>query len=264
MRTETFATPGPTALTVKVPAGTVELDARAGETTDVALEVLKGDEELEHEATIELRERGGIFEVVVEAPRKRLGFGREEYAVTIAVPEGAAVEVSSASAAVQARGHYGDFEAESASGNTNVEHVGGKLNVKSASGDVSARAVGGTASVHTASGDIAIGSLSGEGTIRSASGDVAVRESDADLSVVTASGDQAIGSASAGEVKLRSGSGDVHVGIRKGSRVRVDARSGSGEMESELELGDAEPTGDGPMVELSAVTGSGDVRIARA
>lgn len=264
MRTETFATPGPTALTVKVPAGTVELDARTGETTEVALEILKGDQELEHEATIELRERGGTFEVVVEAPRKLLGLGREEYSVAVAIPEGATVDVRSASADLQARGRYGDFEAESASGSTSVENVDGKLKVKSASGDVSARAVEGAASINTASGDIAIGSLVGPGTIRSASGDVAVRESAADLSVVTASGDQAIGSASAGEVKLRSGSGDVHVGIRKGSRVHVDARSGSGAMESELELGDAEPAGDGPMVEVSAVTGSGDVRIARA
>jgi DUF4097 and DUF4098 domain-containing protein YvlB len=264
MRTETFATPGPTALTVKVPAGTVELDARAGETTEVALEVLKGDQELEQEATIEVRPRGDGFEVVVEAPRKFLNFGREEYAITVAVPEGASVDVSSASAVVQARGRYGDFEAESASGNTSVENVGGALKVKSASGDISVRAIGGAVSVNTASGDIALGNLAGAATIRSASGDVAVQESSADLSVVTASGDQAIGSASAGEVKLRSGSGDVHVGIRKGSRVHVDAKSGSGELESELELGDAEPAGDGPMVELDAVTGSGDLRIVRA
>ena len=264
MRTETFATPGPTALTVKVPAGTVELEARAGETTEVALQVLTGDQDLEHAATIELRERGGTFEVVVEAPRKRLGFGREEYSVAVAIPEGTKVDVRSASADVRAQGRYGDFEAESASGNTSVEHVDGMLKVKSASGDVSVRAVASAASVQTASGDIAIGTLGGEGKIRSASGDVAVRASDGDLSVVTASGDQAIGSASAGDVTLRSGSGDVRVGIRQGSRVHVDAKSGSGEMESELELGDAAPAGDGPMVELSAVTGSGDVRIARA
>ena len=32
----------------------------------------------------------------------------------------------------------------------------------------------------------------------------------------------------------------------------------------ELELGDEEPSGDGPLVELNAVTASGDVRIVRA
>ena len=63
---------------------------------------------------------------------------------------------------------------------------------------------------------------------------------------------------------LRSASGDVLVGIRRGSRVFVDARSASGEMDSELQLDDHEPATDGPLVEVDAVTASGDVRIVRA
>jgi hypothetical protein len=67
-----------------------------------------------------------------------------------------------------------------------------------------------------------------------------------------------------GEVRLVSASGDVEVGIRRGSRLWVDAKSMSGGTSSELEVGDAPPAGDGPMVELRATTMSGDIQICRA
>jgi len=265
MRTETLTTPGPTAISVRIPAGTIALETRPGaDTTDVQLEVLHGGGELESEATIEVRERGGRFEVVVESPRRRFGFGRDEYRVAVSLPEGADVETSTGSADVRATGRYGRFAAKSGSGEVDVDEIAGDLEVKVASGDVSARTVAGNASINTASGDVELGKLAGQGRIRSASGDVLVHEADSDLSITSASGDQKVGSAAAGELNLRSASGDVHVGIRRGSRVYVDARSAAGDMESELELGDAESSGDGPMVELSAVTASGDVRIARA
>ena len=44
----------------------------------------------------------------------------------------------------------------------------------------------------------------------------------------------------------------------------VDATSVNGSMDSELELGDAPPSSDGPMVELRARTVSGDVQVVRA
>ena len=67
-----------------------------------------------------------------------------------------------------------------------------------------------------------------------------------------------------GDVSLTAVSGDLHVGVRRGSRVYVDATSVNGSMDSELELGDAPPSSDGPMVELRARTVSGDVQVVRA
>jgi hypothetical protein len=264
VRTETFQTPGATALAVRIPSGSISLEAREGDATEVTLEVVRGDAQLESEATIEVRDRGGRFEVVVEAPKRRLGFGREEYAVTVALPEGADVEARTGSADTRGRGRFGKVDVASGSGEIEFDDVGAALNVKGASGDVTVRSVGGPASVTTASGDIRVGTLEGQGRIRSASGDVEIREASAGLSVHTASGDQTVGSAAAGELTLRSASGDVHVGIRSGSRVFVDARSASGDMGSELELADDAPSGDGPLVEVNATTASGDVRIVRA
>ena len=57
------------------------------------------------------------------------------------------------------------------------------------------------------------------------------------------------------------------MGVRRGSRVFVDANTVSGSTSSELELSDApqEPgSEDGPLIELFAKTVSGDVRVERA
>src|SRR5256885_1566725 len=68
----------------------------------------------------------------------------------------------------------------------------------------------------------------------------------------------------AAAVELQSASGDIKVGIRQGSNVWVDARAMSGDLSSELELGDDARGDDAPLVELRATSMSGDVRVARA
>ena len=56
----------------------------------------------------------------------------------------------------------------------------------------------------------------------------------------------------------------VRVGIRRGSRVFIDARSMSGDVESELDVGDEPFADDGPLVQLEVTTMSGDVEVVRA
>jgi hypothetical protein len=67
-----------------------------------------------------------------------------------------------------------------------------------------------------------------------------------------------------GAVTLKSVSGDMHVGIRPGSALWVDAKSVSGDTSSELPIDDTPPEGEGPLVELRATAMSGDIRIVRA
>jgi DUF4097 and DUF4098 domain-containing protein YvlB len=262
MRSEVFSTPGEVTLSLRVPAGEVELETSSVSETTVEFEARSGDRDVEEAARIELRDRRGRAEVVVEAPRRMLG--REEYRVRITAPEGAHVDASTASADLEGRGRFGEVEVAAASGDVAFQNVGGDLKVKTASGDVAVDAVTGATSVQTASGDVALGRLAAEGAIRAASGDVTVRETAASLTVQTASGDQSIGSIASGDVRLQSASGDVSVGIRRGSRLWVDAKSMSGETSSELDVGDTPQEGEGPVVELRATTMSGDIRIARA
>jgi len=94
--------------------------------------------------------------------------------------------------------------------------------------------------------------------------DVDVDEADASVTVQTASGDQRLASVASGRVTMQSASGDQHVGIRRGTRVHIDAKTMSGDTSSELDVGDEPPPCDGPTVELRATAMSGDIRIVRA
>ena len=58
------------------------------------------------------------------------------------------------------------------------------------------------------------------------------------LGVSTTSGDVEVGSVGSGDVRVQSVSGDVRIGIGRGTRVWVDATSVSGTLESELGLED--------------------------
>jgi len=263
MRRETFETPGPLTLDIRVPSGDIDLETVEG--TETVVEV-SGSPELEEEARIELRPKrdGHEVSVIIEKRSGLFRAFREEVRVRLTSPPGADVEVSTASADVDARGDFGGAQINTASGDVEFEHVGGEAQVNSASGDVKLVRVDGQLTVNTASGDLEIVRLQGEGKVRAASGDIWIEEADGSLKVQTASGDVEIKSVREGDVVLQTASGDIEVGIKQGSKLWIDAKSMSGETSSELEIGDAPADGEGPMVEVRATAMSGDIRVKRA
>jgi hypothetical protein len=254
MRTEVFST-DVLKLRIKLPAGRVRVET--AETPETRVEL---DGPHEDEAVIELRGN----EVVVEVERKGLFSRGRDHQLAILAPPGVAVDVVTASADVEGSGRFLSLNAKTASGDLAVQDVDVEAKVKAASGDVIVQSVGGELEVSTASGDVIVKRIAGAGSIRSASGDVVVSEAERDLRVQTASGDIRIGSVAEGDVSLQSASGDIEVGIRRGTKLWVDATSMSGDMASELDIGDEPPAGEGPLVELRARSMSGDVTIKRA
>jgi DUF4097 and DUF4098 domain-containing protein YvlB len=250
VRSERFQTPGQVHLEVQIPSGDVEVRTGDVQETTVELEVGGRDgDQLEQEAKIECRSRGDGFEVVVEAPRGRgLGLFRRNgsYRVDITVPHGVELAAELGSADIRARGRYAEADVSVASGEVELERVDGE------------------AKVDTASGDIEIG-FARSAKVNSASGDVEIGDVAAGAQVNTASGDIELGRVVEGEVKINSASGDIEVRIAKGSRLWVDAQSLSGDTTSELELSGAPvETDEGPLIELRAVTMSGDISVRRA
>jgi len=263
MRRETFDTPGPLALNVRVPSGEVDLETVEG--TEATVEI-SASTEIEEEARIELHPRrdGHELSVVIEKRSGLFRAFRDDVRVRITTPPGADVELSTASADIEARGDFGAAKVNTASGDIRFEHVAGDASVNSASGDVNLDRVDGALAVNTASGDVEIRRIQGDGKVRAASGDISIDEADSSLKVQTASGDVEVDSVREGEVTLQTASGDIEVGIKQGSKLWIDAKSMSGETSSELELGDAPTDGDGPMVEVRATAMSGDITVKRA
>lgn len=133
------------------------------------------------------------------------------------------------------------------------------------SGDVSCGHLGGTAAIETASGDVEVDSASGRLSVRSASGDLHAGELSDGCEVKTASGDQRLDRLDAGQARLDSASGDLFVGVVTGRTVALDAQSRSGRLSSDIYLDGSGPAGGaGVDVEVTARTGSGDIRLVRS
>jgi Putative adhesin len=253
----TFHTPGELALDLTIPTGSVDVETIDGDETYV--ELVADDERDLEDARVELRRRGSGHELVVDVERRRTGiFGRgleiaieigvgkrNDYRLHVRCPHGAALDVHTAAADVNAAGRYASAE------------------VKTATGDVSVGEVSGDAALKTATGDVHIARVGGEVRAQLVSGDLDIIDAARSVTVKSVSGDQHV-QVTEGRVQLTSVSGDIKVAVRRGSRVYIDATSVNGDLDSELELAEAPSGGEGPLVELTVRTVNGDFHVIRA
>ncbi|HWN22829.1 MAG TPA: DUF4097 family beta strand repeat-containing protein [Gaiellaceae bacterium] len=260
-----FSTPEPPRLRVRVPAGSVSLDTAESHETTVELEPLRNDEvtrEAIDNATVE--QRGD--RIVVEIAKGGWGFfGRSpQIGVHVRCPHGTSLDCDTASADVFASGRLGDVEVKSASADVFLDHVTGTMSVTSASGDVRVDQLDGDGRITTVSGDARVDAARGELAANTVSGDLELGELHRSVTAQTVSGDQRLRSIRAGEIQLKSVSGDVAVGVLMGTRLFIDANSTSGDVRSELDVGDKPAEGNGSEASLRVKTVSGDIAVTRA
>jgi hypothetical protein len=268
-RRETFPTER-ARLRVKNPAGDVRVEATETAETTVDLVPLN-----DADSTRQAIERANVGvrgdEVFVELEGRswsisigNWGIGSPKVGVRVTCPTGSELDCDTASADVKTSGSLGGTRIRTASGDVTVEHAQARLELKTASGDLSIQRVDGPCELTTVSGDVSVGTAGSELAANSISGDVEVREVGGDCAVSSVSGDQRIRAAGPGELAFKAVSGDVHVAIRRGLRVKLDVNSVSGSIGSELDVSDTPVTSDAPLTNLRARTVSGDVKIARA
>jgi len=264
---KTFDVTGPLRLEIELAAGDIEIDPTLEGKAEV--ELIAHDEEsqrLVDAARVELQGD----RLVVDVPQKRGGFslaivfGRGGIDCRVRCPEGTDVTAKTKSADVRATGTVGALTVTTASGDTSADRVRGAANVKSASGDVAIAVAESSLDVRSASGDIAVEAVRGKVSVNTASGDVTIGEADADVDVNTVSGDQQHRAVRQGRVTAQAVSGDVAIGVRRGSKAYLDCSTISGDTASELDSLDAAPAADELLVEIKAKTVSGDIRITRA
>ncbi len=268
-----FDTRGEARLRVRNPAGLVTIEVVETGQTTIELDALRDDD-----ATREAIERATVEqngnEIVVEIGTGGKGFGvgpawisfgrTPQVGIRIRCPENSELDLATASADLTVTGRLGEVQVKSASGDASVDHVAG-LRFHSASGDLRASLVDGAARVQTVSGDVRLGSVRGAVSATLVSGDFAIEDAQADVEAKTVSGDQRVDAVREGRIKLQSVSGDVRLGVRPGTRLRIDATSTSGDISSEFDVKDRpseEPTGAEATLQIKTV--SGDVEIVRA
>jgi hypothetical protein len=271
-----FETPGSVSLQIKLPSGRVVVTTADEPRTSVELVPLgrRGPDAIE-DVSVTSDEHHGHHTIRIEQ-KDRIRWGPIQISwggdieTRITCPPGSDLDLSGGSTDLRVDGDLGEVTVRTASGDARLETVRGKLQIKTASGDISVATFESEASLMTVSGDLAVGRADGQLTARAVSGDVTIGSLRGSLGLSTTSGDIDVRSVEAGEVRIQTVSGDVRVGVGRGTRVWIDAASISGDLDSELGLDEAEPdAGDpggdgGPVVPLHLKTVSGDVSIVRA
>lgn len=259
---------GPLTLDLRIPAGSIAVDAEDITDVDVELEPLnESARRILDSVTVDLRTRGGERVLLVDTPdRGAFSFlGRSpEFDLRVRCPDLPAVRARSGSADFEGRGAFASLALKTASGDTDVARVDGDASVQTASGDVHIGLAGGGTTVQTASGDVTMDRAEREVRAQLVSGDLTLRDARDSVEVRTVSGDLVLEGVTSGSIVLVSVSGDIRVGVRKGANVWMDVRSVSGDTSSELTPTEGPPSDDAPVVELRIKSVSGDVQIESA
>lgn len=161
------------------------------------------------------------------------------------IAEAARLEVRGGHGEVRASRVLGDADIAFKSGTAQLGRVDGALRVKGSDGSLAVDAVAGPLDVATSSGGVDIGTVEADVSLRSAYGTVRIRD------LVR------------GTVRIKAAYGAVHLGVRRGTAVWLDASSEHGVVRSEL-TADAGPGEGDDTLELHARTGYGDITIHRA
>lgn len=240
---DTFQTPQPPTVVVEAGAGRVEITADETAQTTVELTPLDAaGEATVAAATVE--QRGSAIAVVL--PRHG-GLFRQSGAVAVSItcPRDSTLDVRTGSAPVRARGAYAEAAIATGSGDVDVETVAGSARLKSGSGD------------------IRVGGASGEVDTRTGSGDVEIDRLDGALQTKSGSGSLTVRHAGTGAIRATGASGDISIGIERGTAAWLDVSTVSGRVTQALDESEA-PRPDQRQVQISARTVSGDLRVHRS
>ncbi|QRY43568.1 DUF4097 family beta strand repeat protein [Mycolicibacterium boenickei] len=260
----TFHTAEPITAVVEIVAGAVHLAATDRDDTVVDIKPRDPERVSDVRAAEQARVDFHNGTLVVTAGRKVLSLGRGgAVRVDIALPAGSRLNLSSASADIDADGVYSDCRCASASGSVRVATITGNIKADSASGDISIGDVAGNAQIATASGDASIDRIDGDVKFQAASGSLAVGTLRGHLRHQAASGSVTVGVGISGALSAQTGSGEVEVGIPEGTAARLELKTHSGTVDNGLQTSDGPADGDETFM-VHARTGSGDISIRRA
>ena len=280
-----YDTPHPVTATVELVVG--DLRIVAADRADTVVEVRPSDpgSDADVRAADQTRVEYADGLLLVKTPKQRgLGlFGKPgSVDVTVDLPARSKVQVDSGAGGVRTTGTLGACRVKSGAGDVQVDRVeGGRLSLEIGAGRVEVDTVAGRADISTGSGrlqvreidgpavvknsngDSWIGLVTGDLRINAANGDIAVDRAGGDVVASTANGGITVGAVTRGTVSLKTGFGEIEVGIPAGTAAKLDVSTSFGRIRNQLESTDG-PQETDETIDLRARSSYGDIVIRRS
>lgn len=278
----TFDTPEPISVAVELAVGDVRLTASDRDNTVVEIRPSDESRETDVRAAQQTRVEYTAGRLLVKTPKQRsFGLGKiGSVDVAIELPTGSHVQGDAAVAAFRFAGRLGECRVKTATGDIQLDHTGpldlstgagaiivdrvaGHAEISTGSGRVRLREIDSTAVIKNSNGDSWVGEIAGDLRVNAANGDITVDHAHAGVSASTANGDVRIGGITRGSASLKTGFGEIEIGIHAGTAARLDVHTQFGQVRSQLDASD----GPGPSDETADVrarTAYGDIVIRRS
>lgn len=220
--------------------------------------------ELGRKSRLEISENSRGLRIEVETEGGNWGFdGPGETYLTIQAPVSAQLEVSGVSASVRIEGFRSNsLEAETVSGDIEVDVQVERLDLESVSGDVEFRGQARRTSAETVSGDVELEGIEGELDVSMVSGDLELSSavlSSGQFESVSGNLEMHISVLEAGRLRVESMSGDVTLYLPGNQQGEFSAQSFSGNVRSKF--GEVERVSRGPGKRLDYINGDGSAEI---
>jgi hypothetical protein len=259
-----FHLSGPINLEVRIAHGSVTVDA-VDNLEQAQVNITGPREEVDRidvgmdgpTLTISGPRQNGVFDLIAERLRSSTGV-----AVAVTVPSGTALRIVTFTAGITVRGRCGGADIGTGTGRMELAEVDGDLQLRSGSSTAVVHRVTGSVVVRSGSGDARIGEILGGLQAGSGAGRLHVGTVRGRVRSRTGSGDAQF-DAVYGDVDLASGSGGMSIGLPGGLTARLDVKTGSGKVRSDLPIADQPKSSQGAIT-VRARTGSGNVRLFRA
>ena len=179
---------------------------------------------------------GGSVRVYTVRARNRSSGDQQ---LDVVVPVGTRVIANSISGDVRVRGVHGELDAETVSGDVDVQDATRRVSVSSVSGSVRAQGLDGDVRARSVSGDVRIVNIRGEADVGSVSGSVEVRAGQLGrLRAQTTSGDIAYDGSFArdGRYDLGTQSGEVRLVLPADASAALSLQTFSGSIDTSIPL----------------------------
>lgn len=283
MTMPTFHTPEPISVAIELAVGDARITASDRRNTVVEVRPSDASHEPDVRAAEQTRVEYAAGRLLVKAPRQRgLGLFNKIGSIdlTIELPEGSRVQGEASIAAFRGVGRLGECRVKISTGDIQLDHTGpldlntgagaivvdsvvGRAEVSTGTGRVRLREIDGAAVVKNANGNSWVGEITGDLRVNAANGDISVDVANSGITANTANGDVRIGEVARGSASLKSGCGEIEIGIQAGTAALLDVYTPLGRIHNHLATADSPEPSD-ETVEVGARTYYGDIVIRRA
>jgi len=278
----TFNTPGPISATIDLVAADVRIIA--SDRQDTVVEVRPSASA--HEPDVKVAEQTKVdytaAGLLIKGPRQRsMGLRKiGSVDVTVELPAGSQIEADAGIGALRFTGQLGkcrvkigagDVELEqvgpldlqTGAGASTVEHVAGHAEITSGSGRLRVSQIDGSAVIKNSNGETWVGDISGDLRVNAGNGAISVGRAAADVTASSANGEIRVDDLTRGSASLKTGFGEIHLGIHAGTAAKLDAYTRFGTVRNSMEAADSPEPSD-EVLEVHARTSFGDIVIRRS